>query len=292
MNLQGASPSGRCPKTRFVRRLLMVALLTYLGVCVFINFVQSRLIYFPSRDYHSTPADIGLDYEDLRLTTGDGVKIAAWYVPFPQAAGTIIFCHGNAGNMADRLRTIKQLNSFGCHVLIFDYRGYGRSEGSPTEEGTYLDAQAAWDYVTSVRGEASDRVILFGRSLGGAVAIDLADRCDHTGPAALIVESTFTSLVDIGRLHYPALPVSWLLRYRYDSIEKVGGLHCPKLFFHGTDDTLVPFTNGRRLFDAAAEPKLFVETPGDHNTAGFDYAPEYAARLASFIQTELNRDGA
>ena len=165
-------------------------------------------------------------------------------------------------------------------MLAFDYRGYGNSEGSPSEEGTYADADAAWRYLTRGRGIPPERIVLFGRSLGGAVAIEMATR--HT-PGALVVESTFTNLHDIGRLHYPLLPVKWLLSYRYDSLAKVGTITCPKLFAHGREDTLIPFANGRTLFDAAAEPKTLIETPGDHNNSGISYAPEYAERFRSFL---------
>lgn len=269
--------------SRRVGRWVAVVALTYLGVCVFITLLQSRLIYFPTRDYPVTPADIGLEFEDLTLETSDGVAIAAWYVPRLDPKGSVIFCHGNAGNISDRLHSIKLLHGLGLNVLIFDYRGYGRSKGRPTEAGTYEDAVATWQYLVEMRGESPDRVVLFGRSLGGAVAIELARR--HT-PAALIVESTFTSLVDVGRLHYPLLPVRLLLTYRYDSLDKVSQIKCPKLFIHGRDDELIPIDNGRRLFAAAAEPKQFLETPGGHNEAGFTYSMEFTDRLAAFIADE------
>lgn len=274
-----------------MRRLMVIGLATYVGVCVIIRWVQSRLIYFPTHNCHTTPADLGIEFEDLTLTTKDGIAISAWYLPHPTALGTIIFCHGNAGNIADRVPTGSILRSLGCNVLLFDYRGYGRSGGTPTEEGTYLDAQAAWDYVKGEKREPPGRIVVFGRSLGGAVAIELAVRCAATPPAALVLDSTFTSVTDIGRMHYPFLPVNWLLRYRYESIDKIGRIDVPKLFFHGRKDELIPIENGRRLFDAAADPKQFVETPGGHNTGGFDYSPQYTAQLASFIQTHLRAAG-
>ncbi len=265
---------------RRLARLGRMVVLTYLGVCVVIALFQARLIYFPTRGCHATPADVGLSFEDLRLTTKDGVSIAAWYVPHPDPKGSVIFCHGNAGNMSDRLHSIKLLHDMGKSVLIFDYRGFGLSEGRPSEKGTYEDAEAAWRYLIETRDESPDRVVLFGRSLGGAVAIELARR--HT-PAALVVESTFTSVVDIGRAHYPFLPVRFLVTYRYASIEKVGQITCPKLFIHGRDDTLIPLSNGRKLFDAAAEPKQFIETPGEHNESGFTYSPMFTERLQAFL---------
>jgi len=265
---------------RWLVLIVIVALCAYVGVCVVVRFLQARLIYFPSRGYAATPGDVGLRFEDLTLRTSDGVAIAAWYVPGEAAKGTLIFAHGNGGNIADRLHAVKLLQGMGVNVLIFDYRGYGRSEGRPTESGTYEDAAAAWQYLIENRGQSPERIVLFGESLGGAVVIELARRY---GPGALVVESTFTSLVDVGRLHYPLLPVGWLLRYRYDSITKVGGITCPKLFIHGREDTLVPMDNARKLFEAAAEPKEFLETPGDHNEAGFTYSEEYSERLEAFL---------
>lgn len=300
------------------KRLIVVVLLTYLAVCLFVVMFQSSLIYFPTPDYPVTPKAVGLEYEDLTLTTGDGLSIAAWYLPHDQARGTFIYCHGNAGNISNRLHSLKLLHQMGVNVLIFDYRGYGRSEGKPSEKGTYEDAETAWRYLTETRGESPDRIVIFGRSLGGAVAIELAKRQSTgkeraagesqaagvpastignastagvpagSGPAALVVESTFTDLLDIGRLHYRFLPVRFLLTYRYASIEKVADITCPKLFFHGEADTLIPFANGRKLFAAAAEPKRFVATPGDHNDGGFAYSPEYTDQLAKFVAEVLS----
>lgn len=276
-------PAGRV-RFRRARRLVVTAVATYAAVCALLCLFQSHLIYFPSRDCHATPSDVGLSFEDLRLETSDGVSIAAWYIPHSHAKGSVIFCHGNAGNIADRLHSVKLLCNLGYNVLIFDYRGYGQSEGSPNEAGTYEDAEAAWRYLVEVRGESPRRVVVFGRSLGGAVAIELASR--HT-PAALVVESTFTRLTDIGRIHYPLIPVGLLLTNRYDSLNKVPAIPCPKLFLHGIDDELIPVGNARTLFEAAASPKQFVETPGGHNTGGFTYGPEYAAQLGAFVDAAL-----
>lgn len=274
--------------SRALRRLLVIIVCTYASVCLLVWLFQTRLIYFPSRELGATPSDVGLAYEDLRLQTSDGVAIAAWYVAHPEPQGTILFCHGNAGNISHRLAGIQEMHRLGYSVLIFDYRGFGQSEGSPGEAGTYRDVEAAWEYLTKTRAEPPDRIVLFGRSLGGAVVIELADRLGDGGPAALVVESTFARMADIGQKHYPFLPIRWLITHRYDSIDKVGRLSCPKLFLHGSDDKLIPIADGRRLYEAAAEPKLFIETPGGHNNAGFAHAPEYAAKLADFLHKAIN----
>jgi fermentation-respiration switch protein FrsA (DUF1100 family) len=272
-----------------IRRVLITVAATYIAVCVLLFLFQSHLIYFPTRgEYDTTPADIGLEYEDLILGTADGRSIAAWYVGRAGAKGSVIFCHGNAGNMADRLYDIKLLTSQGYNVLIFDYAGYGRSEGRPTERATYEDAEAVWRYLVEVRGESPQRVVLFGRSLGGAVAIELAQR--HA-PAALVVESTFTRLADVGQTHYPLLPVRLLLRHDYDSISKVPGLLCPKLFLHGTDDELIPIDQARRLFLRASPPKEFIETPGGHITGGFTYDAAHMSRFTDFVDAALRSAG-
>lgn len=276
----------RRPKTT-IRRLLVIVLATYAGVCVLINLLQAKLIYYPSKGYDAVPTDIGLAFEDLTLRTADGVNIAAWYIPATDAPGTVIFFHGNAGNMTHRLQSIKVLHRMGLSVLIIDYRGYGRSEGKPSEIGTYEDAEAAWRYLTETRGESPERIALFGRSLGGAIAIELATR--HS-PAAVATESTFTNLIDIGKIHYRFLPVRLILSYHYDSLSKVSQITCPKLFFHGLEDTLIPLANGRRLFEAAADPKEFIETPGGHNEAGFTYTQEFSERLRDFLLSAFSRE--
>lgn len=288
IQLSAEPPDNNLPKKHRwgyrLGRLILVVVLTYVAVCLIVAALQTRFIYFPTATYRTDPSDIGLRFERVSITTDDGIELAAWYVPHPAPLGTLLFLHGNAGNISDRLASIQLLKGMNLNVLIVDYRGYGESGGSPTERGTYRDAEAAWDYLTRTRGESPDRVVVFGRSLGGAVAIELANRHE---PACLIVESSFTRLADVGRRHYPLLPVGWLLRHEYDSISKVASIHCLKLFIHGRDDSLIPIDMGRRLFDAAAPPKRFLETPGDHNESGFAYSSETTEELAKFVRDVL-----
>jgi len=265
-------------------RIAIIALSTYVSVCVGVAVFQSRLIYFPSTSMDLTPSDVGLTYEDVKLTTDDGLTLHGWYLPHDEAQGCILFCHGNAGNISDRLNSLKLLHGIGYSVLIFDYRGYGNSQGSPTERGTYLDAEAAWRYLTDVYGLAAERIVIFGRSLGGGVAVELAIR--HP-PGALVIDSSFSSLADVARIHYPLLPVDWILRHRYDSAKKIAAIGCPKLFFHGSRDSLIPIRLGRKLFEAATGTKEFIETPSGHLSAGFDYSPTYTALLARFLCSAL-----
>lgn len=257
----------------------------YVAICVGLFLAQRRLIYFPPAGYGTTPRDLGLAYEDLTLTTEDGVGLAAWLVLRDGARATVLFCHGNADNMSDLCTSVRALHQLGYSVLLFDYRGYGRSRGQPSEVGLYRDAEAAWRYLTEVRGLPANRIVIAGRSLGGAVAIDLAAR--HA-PAALVVECTFASLVDIGQRQYPLLPVGWLCRDRFESIKKIPKVSCPKLFLQGTADELIPLEDARRLFAAAAEPKQLIETPGQHNNAGFEYSSDYTRRLAEWLGAALS----
>lgn len=273
------APPKKPRRFRLLRWVFIVGV-TYGATALFVSFLQTRLIFFPSREIHSTPRDVGLDFDEVSFKTSDGVSLSGWWVPARRPRAALIFCHGNAGNIADRLGALRLLHGLGLDVLLFDYRGYGKSEGTPTEAGTYADADAAWKFLTEQRRVPAARVLWFGESLGGAVAIEAALR--HP-PAALIVEATFTSLVDVGRIHYPLLPVGLLLHHRYESIRKIGAISCPKLFIHAREDELVPIENARRLFAAAAEPKEFLETGGGHNTGGFAFNDESYAALAKFL---------
>lgn len=241
---------------------LKIAAAVYGGVCVLLFFYQPRMVYFPLAVVLRTPADIGLAYEPVTLLAEDNVRLAGWYVPCAAARGAVIMCHGNGGNIGDNLNSIGVFHKLGLNVLIFDYRGYGESAGKPSEEGTYRDARAAWQYLVEQRNMPPDKIIIFGWSLGGAVAAGLAEQ---VVPAALVLESTFTSIPDMGARDYPWLPVRLLCRYRYNTLARMERIHCPVLIAHSREDGMIPFQQGRQLFAAAREPKIFVELRGDHN---------------------------
>ena len=194
----------------------------------------------------------------------------------------VLFCHGNAGNMSHRLESIRVFHRLGLSTLIFDYRGYGQSEGKPTEQGTYLDAEAAWRYLVQRQEVDPAEVFVFGRSLGGAIAAWLAR--GHT-PKALIMESTFTSVPDIAAHLYPYLPVRLLSRFHYNAVDYVRQVNCPVLIVHSRDDEMIPFSHGRRLFETANEPKEFLEIRGSHNEGFMTSADRYEEGLASFLST-------
>jgi fermentation-respiration switch protein FrsA (DUF1100 family) len=229
----------------------------------------------------ATPAAIGLDYEDAFITTEDNVRVHSWWVP-GTGSGTILFFHGNAGNISHRLDSIRIFHSLGLSVLAVDYRGYGRSEGSMSEQGSYRDAAAAYRYLIDDRGLDPEHIVFFGRSLGSAVAIELATRFR---PAALIAESCFTSMADVGARHYRLLPVKLLMRIRYDSVPRVAVIDCPKLFAHGRDDEVLPFHLAKALYEAAAAPKQFLELQGDHNTGFLTMGARYIDELRKFVDS-------
>jgi fermentation-respiration switch protein FrsA (DUF1100 family) len=255
-----------------VRTLLLILLpaaagYVLLGASVYI--FQSRLLYFPNvpgRALTATPADIGLTFEEARITTADGIELHGWYVPAGTGAPAVLFCHGNAGNISHRLEWLQIFHDMGLAVLLFDYRGYGRSRGAPDEPGTYRDAQAAWDFLTRSKGVAPARIVIFGESLGGSIAAHLAK--DVASAGALILTSTFTSAPDLASQFYWYLPVRLLARFEYPTAEYVSHVRAPTLVIHSRDDEIVPFAHGRKIFERAAGPKEFVEISGDHN-AGF-----------------------
>lgn len=267
---------------------LQIILLVYLGLMALIYFKQSSLVFLPEmdRDYRASPATIGLQFTPLKLATTDGETLDGWFVPTkPEARGLVIFFHGNAGNIAHRLDYLRMFHEMGLATLIVDYRGYGLSSGSPTEQGTYLDAEATWRHATQVLGFAPDRIVIFGESLGGAVATWLAAK---NRPGALVLASTFTSVPDMGADLYPMLPIRLLANIRYETLARLPRIACPLLVIHSKNDDIIPFSHGRRLFEAARSPKQFIEIEGGHNE-GFIFGREdWVRQLNEFLQDALH----
>ena len=269
--------------------LLQIVLLVYLGLIAVVYFRQSSLVFLPEmdRDVRSSPADIGLSFTPLTLSTADGETLDGWFVPAPaqgQARGLVVFFHGNGGNIGHRLDYLRMFHDLGLNTLIMDYRGYGRSSGTPSEAGTALDAAAAWRHATQVLGFPPGRIILFGESLGGAVAAQLAT---ETRPGALVLASTFTSVPDLGAELYPVLPIRLLARIRYDTLARLPQIACPLLVIHSRSDDVIPFAHGRRLFEAAAQPKLFLEIDGGHNEGFVFGRKDWVRQLDGFLQQAL-----
>ena len=264
-------------------KFLLIAAGAYLALVGFTYLTQASLLYLPAvpgRQLDATPETIGLEFDDVMLTTSDGVRVHGWYVTGDDSR-TLLYFHGNAGNISHRLHTIRQFHDLGLSVFIIDYRGYGQSEGKPSETGLYRDAEAAWQHLIDERGIAAEDVVVFGRSLGGSVAAWLgAER----NPGALIIDSAFTSVPDIGQEVYPWLPVRLLVRFRHATKEYVAGAGCPVLVVHSRDDEIIPFHHGEELFSAAREPKTFLELRGGHNDAHFTSESAYMDGLRRFLQ--------
>ena len=269
---------------RTLLSFLMIAIGIYVVLMLMIYLFQGRLVFLsnmPGRALDVSPAEIGLNFEDVSITTPDNERLHGWYVPAENSRGVVLFFHGNAGNISHRLDSINIFNDLGLDTLIIDYRGYGQSTGKTSEKGTYLDAQAAWDYLVKSRRIPADQIIIFGRSLGGAIGAWLAAR---QTPAAVIIESSFSSGVDMAQRLYPFLPVRLITRLKYPVAEYAGQLNCPVLVVHSRHDEIIPFEMGQAIYAAVKSDKKFVELRGDHNN-GFLLSQEvYIAGLEDFIR--------
>lgn len=245
--------------------LIKIAVVLFVAYSVWgwtLYFMQPRFLYQPTRDVPYTPDELGLDFEKVSLETADGLKLSGWYIPAKNSELTVLFCHGNGGNIVHRLDSINVFYNLGLNCFIFDYRGYGNSQGKPTEEGTYLDVEAAHKWLTEEKKIPPDDIIVFGRSLGASIAAQLASRVEIK---ALVLESAFTSYADIGKRFYPYMPVRWFARFNYKTIDYVRDVYCPVMIIHSRADEIIPFEFGRQLYEAANEPKEFVEIFGGHN---------------------------
>jgi len=260
--------------------IFLSCLSLYILLCVGLYLFQGRLLYFPQKGGGAVPDSIGLSFEDLRIIASDGIELHAWFIPFASQSGTILYLHGNAGNISTRLQALRQLHDLGLNTLIVDYRGFGLSEGTPDEEGLNRDAEAAWTYLTKQRSIPPGSIILLGRSLGGAVAAALAVR--HK-PRALIMESTFTSVPDRGAELYPYLPVRLLSKAKYNTLGRMASITCPVLVVHSPEDEVIPFGHGERLFAAAREPKEFLQIHGAHDEGFSLNGFRYQQGIADFL---------
>jgi len=267
-------------------RALGIVALAYAGIVALAWLFQHRLLYLPTmpgREWSATPADIGLRYEDLRIRTDDGVELSAWLVPADPERGLLLFFHGNAGNISHRLESIDLFRRLGLSVLIVDYRGYGRSGGRPSEAGTYRDAEAVWGFSLTKLNRQPQDIVVFGRSLGAAVAAHLTSRVPRP-PAALIVESAFTSAPDMAQRAYPFLPARWLTRFTYPTRDDVANSDCPVLVIHSEDDEIIPIELGRAVFAAAPAPKRLLLLSGGHNTGFLESAGIYQRGIDAFLE--------
>ena len=268
---------------------LVLGIAVLIAVCyglaaAYLYFFQEKFVYRPSTRIKVTPASVGMYYEEVALVASDGVRLSGWYLPLADARGTVLFCHGNAGNISNLIAVAQDAHRLGLGILLFDYRGYGQSEGTPSEEGTHRDAEAAWNYLVQEAGLAPDQIAIIGRSLGGPIAARLAR--DKT-PAALFLEETFTSIPELGRDLYPIFPVSLLVRYEYPTLEYLKQVQCPVLISHSREDMFIVFAHGQRLYEAANQPKAFTELRGGHSSAFSEDAAMYEAGVEAFLTEVL-----
>jgi uncharacterized protein len=260
----------------------------YLGLLVLLRLSESRMIYFPGTQRHllAPPAWLNLPTERVEIPTDDGITLVSWVIPAGSDSNGLwlLVCHGNAGNLSEFDRPVHYagLRQLGLNLLAFDYRGYGESGGTPSENGLYRDAQAAYRYLREKRGVPSDRIVVFGHSLGSAVAVDLVSRVPAAG---LILDGALTSVIDRGQELYPYMPVRWIAKSKFNSLEKVAEIRIPKLFLHAVGDEVVPLAHGRRLFEAAPPPKTFMELQGGHGDAFDVDSANYFGSIARFLAT-------
>ena len=279
-----------------LRRLFIVGIAIFATMILLMALFERSLIFFPTRypdgmwDTGVAARGSGCAIDDHFFTAGDGTRLHGWWcrkLDADPAAPVLLFFHGNAGNLSHRADLLIELATRSpASVFVVGYRGYGRSEGHPNEAGLYLDARAAWKYLTEERGVGADRIVIFGKSLGGGVAIDLALEAPAAG---LVVESSFTSIPDMAGAHYPFVP-KFLVRTQMNSVLKVPFVSLPKLFIHSREDRVVPYRLGRELFDAASEPKRFYEVVGaGHNETWLVGGDSYFQTLSEFIAESTQR---
>jgi hypothetical protein len=250
---------------------------------VLLRWFEWKTIYFPRKELLGTPADMGLSFDDIEFVSEDDHTLHGWWVPHEEATATILYCHGNAGNISDRLPLIRDLHAMGISVFIFDYRGYGKSGGLSSEKGLYRDASAAYEWIRTVQYNDAENppIFVYGRSLGGAVALEVACRKPVAG---VILENTFTSIPDMAHHMYGLRGGRLLLTQQFDSRSKLATIQAPLLIAHGCDDDLVPFNMGKQLFQRAVAPdKQFVPLVGGHNDAGWHTTPKYGITFRRFL---------
>ncbi len=252
----------------------------YLLLLIYVYLNQKKMVYYPLKDLEGDPSNLGFEFREIFLTTADNMTIHSWYIPSEKNMGVILFCHGNGGNLSHRLDTIRIFHELGFNFFIFDYRGYGQSTGKPSEEGTYLDSESAVDYLINELKFKPEEIIIMGRSLGGPIAARLAGKYNVR---ALILESTFTSVPDLGRDFYPYLPVKLLVRYKYPTIEYIQKCKCPILLIHSRLDEMISFKHFEKLHEASPETPEVLEIIGSHNSGYIASEEIYKSGLENFF---------
>jgi len=267
--------------------IILILIIVFFLLWLYIRYYQTHGIYFPTSTISYTPDEFGLEYKEISFTATDGVKLNGWYITAENPIGTLLFLHGNAGNIGHRIPIIQLFHDLDLNVFIFDYHGYGKSEGKPSEEGLYQDALGAFRYLTNELNCNPDKLIIYGKSIGGNVAINLASRVEAK---VLISDSAFSSAIDMGTEIFPFLPSFLMKKFisvKYNALSKIKNIKIPKLIIHSVDDEMIPFKQGLKLFKAAPEPKEFYKIHGSHNESIFIYKDEYSLKIRWFIKKYL-----
>jgi fermentation-respiration switch protein FrsA (DUF1100 family) len=242
--------------------------------------IENFFVFYPQSSFDYTPEQFRLNYKDVYFTSEDGERLHGWFFPLKGEYPVILFCHGNAGNISHRLDNIRLLTERNLQVFIFDYRGYGKSSGNPSEMGIYMDGRAAYDYLVDKEQIPKENIVLFGRSLGGAVAMDLAL---NRNARSIIVESAFESTKAMAKTMFLFNLFSLFLPPNYNNLEKISKISVPKLIIHGEDDEIVPFAMGEKLFEASKQPKYFLSITGaGHNDTYMIGGEKYLEEFTSF----------
>jgi len=266
-----------------LKSAVRITLGVLIGATLFLVFSEKRLIYYPAAELDVTPKALGLPFEEVAIEVEPGVRIHGWFIKAAKepSVATVLFSHGNAGNVADRLDRVLRLREIGADFLLYDYRGYGRSTGSPDEEGTYRDGRAAYDYLVKGRGIDPARLILMGESLGCAISIQLAVERKAAG---LAIEAPFASVAHMAKAIYPFLPLGPFIRTRYENVKKMPQLKVPVFVVQGTRDEVIPVAQGKMVFDAAPQPKQYLAIEGAHHNDVYVVGGEsYRRALGDFI---------
>lgn len=264
--------------------LVIIPITIYLFLALLLTVFQAKFVFLPGKTIFMTPDDKGMDFDEFWVTTPDGNKVNGWFIKAANPKGTLLFCHGNAGTISHRIESAEIFLDLGLNVVLYDYRGYGSSSGTPSENNTYEDTEAVWNYLMLEKKLSASEIIVLGRSMGGPVAANIAK---NVNPKMCILESTFTSVHDVAKERFPIFPTKWLVTIHYPTVDYIKELKCPLLVVHSTDDEFIPYKMGEENFAVAHEPKEFLKLSGGHNETYFECIEQYREKLDEFFRKFL-----